>query len=74
VEKLQKTAEEKMRASAEVEKSKVDLESKVSALEVNLQVLGDTDLIILWVNYIINNERDGPFGWYSFCCEMIQQI
>ena len=47
MEKLQKTAEEKVRASAEVEKSKADLESKVSTLEVNLQVLGDTDLIIL---------------------------
>jgi len=47
VEKLQKTAEEKLRSSAEVEKSKADLESKVSALEVNLQVLGDTELIIL---------------------------
>jgi len=47
VEKLQKTAEEKLRASTEVEKSKADLESKVSALEVNLQVLGDIDLIIL---------------------------
>lgn len=47
MEKLQKTAEEKLRASAEMEKSKTDLESKVSALEVNLQVLGDTELIIL---------------------------
>lgn len=74
VEKLQKTAEEKVRASAEVEKSKADLESKVSTLEVNLQVLGDTDLIILQVHYIISNERDGPFGWYPFCSEMVQQI
>ena len=40
-------AEEKLRASADVEKSKADLESKVSALEVDLQVLGNTDLIIL---------------------------
>ena len=47
MEKLQKTADEKLRAIAEVEKSKADLESKVSALEVNLQVLGDTELIIL---------------------------
>jgi hypothetical protein len=47
VEKLQKTAEEKLKASAEVEKSKADLESKASALEMNLQVLGNTELFIL---------------------------
>jgi hypothetical protein len=47
VEKLQKAAEEKLKTSAEVEKSKTDLESKVSALEVNLQVLGNTELFIL---------------------------
>jgi hypothetical protein len=47
VEKLQKTADEKLRASAEVEKIKADLELKVSALEMNLQVLGNTELFLL---------------------------
>jgi hypothetical protein len=46
VEKLQKTVEEKLMASAELEKSKADLESKVSALEVNLQVLRNTEHLI----------------------------
>lgn len=44
VEKLLKAAEENLKTETEAKKSMADLESKISALEVNLQVLGNLKL------------------------------
>jgi hypothetical protein len=41
---LLKAAEEKLKTEAEARKSMTDMESKISALEVNLQVLGNMKL------------------------------
>jgi hypothetical protein len=46
---LLKAAEGKLKTETEAKKSMTDLESKISALEVNLQVLGNLKLGSLYV-------------------------
>jgi hypothetical protein len=54
---LQKAAEEKLKTELEAKKSKTDLESKISALEVNLQVLGDLELCLLYMQLDLSNQN-----------------